>query len=186
MPGPEQQALTFIQWKRDYDCLVDLLNFQHQDILQYLNRWYQDIRLHRIGEENPVETMRQKLGFISYISNYHLRFEEDVLTILVQRYGFPRDEYERHGRIHATFIKSSMVTFSDQVGVFVDSGNLEVLETLVVNGLADVAKWWYQHIRGPERGNPAGPDSFYRRFIANLPMKRQLALLNDLLVNIDL
>lgn len=179
-------SLDFIKWRPEYDCQVRLINCQHQEVLLFLNRWYADLKLARFERDDLMGFLRHRFNFLTHYSNFHLAFEEDMLVLLVRRYGFPEDEFRAHVRDHREFNANLLSNLRSQIEVFARSGSSLLRDTILIDVLKDVAGWWYAHIRAPHEGKPAGPDHVYRAFMSAMPAAALQELFNDLLVAAEL
>ena len=177
----DQDFIKFITWKDDFATMVELINHQHRNVLEFLNQWYNEVR-GGLAVEDPAALMSRKFEYLNHFSLGHLRFESGMLRLLKDRYGFPRQEYQEHLRAHGRFIKELMIPLSQEVKLLGDSDTKTALQNISKDSLRDVGKWWYQHIKAPEPGEEPGPDHRYRLFVESLPEEKKLALLNDLLI----
>jgi len=179
-------SLDFIAWKPEYDCPVRLINCQHQEVLLFLNRWYVDLKLGHFDSKDLLGFLRHRFAFLCHYSEFHLAFEEDMLTLLTRRYGFPEAEYQAHMRAHHEFNANFLSSLRGQIDIFATSGASMLSDSILIDVLKDVASWWYTHIRAPRDGKPGGPDQVYRNFMVSLPPAAIQELLNDLLVAAEL
>jgi hypothetical protein len=181
MPDAPTATQPFIAWKPEYDSLVQLINCQHRGILHFVNSWHADLKFSRIKQADILDYLHHRFGFLDHYTKSHLAFEEDMLLLLNRNYGFPDEEYCRHLAAHRNFTTCFMATLSGQIDLFAHSHVMQVVDTILVDVLRDVAAWWFNHIRTSDKGKPAGPDYTYRMFMQTLPQQRQFQLLNDLL-----
>ncbi len=184
MAGPnngEQDFIELITWKDEFATMVELINHQHRNILDFLNQWYNEVR-GGIQVEDPGGLMSRKFDYLNRFSLGHLRFESGLLRLLRDRYGFPAAEYHRHMQAHGRFVKELMIPLSREVKLLSRSDAETALQNISKDSLGDVGKWWYQHIKSPEPGEEPGPDHRYRLFIEGLSPEQKLALLNDIIV----
>jgi hemerythrin len=186
MPTAPVAALDFITWKPEYDCPVRLINCQHQEVLLFLNRWYIDLKLGRFNPKDLLGFLKHRFEFLVHYSDFHLSFEEDLLILLVRRYGFPQAEYQAHLKAHRDFNASFLSSLRDQIDLFRKSGASMLPDTILLDVLKDVAGWWYGHIRAPRDGKPGGPDHVYRTHMNAMAPAAVQELLNDLLVAAEL
>lgn len=177
--GQESQGL--VEWNDKNCCLVSLVDTQHQGILKFINDWHQQIVSTGDNISHLAELMELKMGFLDRYSQNHLRFEEEMLSLLVKEFGFPQEEYERHLRIHQRFINEFMANVNNQLHTLDQRMDKELIDNLSGDALGDVARWWQRHIAGPTENLPAGPDYVYRLHLQNLPVGDLVALLNRLL-----
>lgn len=105
-----------------------------------------------------------------------------MLELMTRDHGFPAQEFERHQPIHQRFIKEYMGNMTDQVSTTSTGQNLALLESLGSEGLKDVARWWYAHIKTPTAKSPGGPDHIYRLHLAQMPAEVKVDLLNELIL----
>ena len=173
---------VFIGWKDEYDSHVTIIDHQHRGILNFINGWYNEVRSKIIQGVNLVEYMQEKFAYLDYYSKAHLKIEEKMLELLSGNHGFPEKEYRRHTDIHNRFIREFMGSMASQFGMLVRASNQELIENLATDGLRDVARWWYSHIKAPSEKAPAGPDHVYRLYLDLLPAEAKVHLLNDMIL----
>jgi hemerythrin len=177
--GEESQGL--VEWNDKNCCLVSLVDIQHQGILKFINDWRHQIVSAGDSISNLAELMKLKMGFLDRFSKTHLCFEEKMLSLLVQDFEFPREEYERHLRIHQRFINEFTANVNNQLHTLGQRMDKELIDNLSGDALSDVARWWQRHITGPTDNLPAGPDYVYRLHLQNMPGGDLVVLLNRLL-----
>jgi hemerythrin-like metal-binding protein len=176
-----------LKWNDDYSCLVTLVDGQHLGILNFINEWYHQITASRANIPDLTHFMDCKLKYLNHFSQTHLRFEEEMMSVLVQDHGFPKEEYRSHLGIHERFIKEFMGNLTDQLQMLTQNMEKGLVDNLAGDALGDVARWWYGHIKSPSQKVPAGPDHSYRLFLLSLPKGAVIKLLNRLLLrNADL
>jgi hemerythrin len=176
------ELTQFIKWKDAYGTRVELIDKQHLNILEFLNTWYNEVRGGAFTE-NVARQMNEKFQYLDDFTHGHLDFESKLLKVLKERCGFPQGAYREHLEIHYRFVSQLMKPLAEQVNILVESENEDLFRSIAKEGLTDVAKWWYQHIKTPGEGEAPGPDHIYRMFIAELPLEKQLDLLNGVMVN---
>ncbi len=176
-----KEFIEFIKWKDDFNTIVELINQQHLNVLQFLNRWYNEIRDGKLSDD-VAGLMGEKFEYLNEFSLGHLRFESGMLKILTEKYGYPRDEYQEHVEVHRRFVRELMIPLSKEIKLLAGSDEMSVLESISKESLRDVGKWWYQHIKSPKEDEPPGPDHKYRLFIDKLSPDQKIALLNDIIL----
>ncbi|MBI4958269.1 MAG: hypothetical protein HY915_02110 [Desulfovibrio sp.] len=186
MTAATEKTLSFITWKPEYDCVINVINCQHKDTLVYLNTWFSDIKLMRINPKRAAPYLLGRMKYLNHFCKQHMSFEEDVLTILVNDYGFDPEEYQAHIKSHENFAHAFLSSLSEQVGQFIKSGDTVILEGLVADSLKDVARWWFYHITSTGNDGKNGHDQIYMEHIRNLPLEQQIRLLNDIIAKAEL
>lgn len=177
--------IPFITWKPNYDCIVHLINCQHQGILRFINAWYTDISRNKVTNFQSIDYMRKKFKFLELFSDTHFAFEDTMLHILLQKFGFPQNVFDGHLLAHSKFVNNFMRPLEAQVEIFEQSQKSEMVENLVSEALFDVARWWYNHIRDATGANRTSYDHYYRVFIERLPERDKIALFNDLIMFVE-
>ncbi len=177
----DQDFIKFITWKDDFATMVELINHQHRNVLDFLNQWYNEVR-GGLKVEDPAGLMSRKFEYLNRFSLGHLRFESGMLKLLRDHYGFSDQEYQEHMRSHSRFVKELMIPLSREVKLLGQSDTERALQNISKDSLRDVGKWWYQHIKAPEPGEEPGPDHRYRLYIDSLSSEQRLALLNDIIM----
>jgi len=181
MTGETEKSLSFITWKPEYDCIIKVINCQHKDTLVYLNTWFSDIKSMRINPKRAAPYLLSRMKYLNHFCKQHMSFEEDVLTILVNDYGFSPDEFYEHIQSHATFSHSFLSSLSEQIGNFIKSGDTVIIEGLVADSLKDVARWWFYHITNTGKNGKKGHDQIYMEHMRKLSQEQQINLLNDII-----
>lgn len=177
--------VPFITWKPSYDCIVELINCQHQGILRFINAWYTDISSNRITQYQSVDYMRKKFTFLELFCDTHFAFEDTLLQILLHKFKFPQQVFDGHLRAHSKFVNNFMKPLEAQVDIFEQAKKSEMVENLVSETLYDVARWWYNHIRDMADAKRTSYDHYYRLFIERLPEKDKIVLFNDLIMFVE-
>lgn len=177
----ESDVQAFISWKTGYDCNITIINEQHQEILSFINNWYQDIKENRISSDNIVKYLREKFKYLDFYSKYHLAFEESMLEIIVDKHRFPVGDYEKHVMAHKNFMMNFMAVLSDEIDLVGKDSHQFTIDNIATEALKDVARWWFNHIRTPTDNTPASPDHIYRTFLAKMPPEERCHLLNDVI-----
>ncbi len=173
---------TFIGWKREYDSHVSIIDLQHRGILGFINTWFTEVKAKGFEDSNLVEYMQSKFAYLDYYSKAHLKIEEKMLELLSRDHGFPQAEYKRHLDIHNRFIKDFMGSMATQIAMLSKGPDPMLVENLATDGLRDVARWWYSHIKTPSEHAPAGPDHVYRIHLDQLAAESKVRLLNDMIL----
>lgn len=169
---------AFITWQAEYDCRVTVINQQHQDVLSFINHWYNELREIDLNQIDILAYMQGKFRYLDFYSKYHLAFEEMMLRLMVDDHGFPREEYDRHLEIHRAFMKNFMAVLDDQFSIDREIKKNSGMEFIVIDSLRDVAKWWFSHIKTPSSDLVTPPDHVYRIFFQGLSPEAQVSLLN--------
>jgi hypothetical protein len=177
--------VTFITWKSSYDCIVNIINCQHQGILRFINTWYNDVYHKRIPSHDPREYMQKKFSFLELFSETHFGFEDTLLQILTEKFNFPQDVYAAHMDAHSKFISTFMRPLEAQVEMSQQAGALDMVDNIAADALRDVAKWWYTHIRDASDPAQHGHDHLYRIFVERLPEKDKVTLFNELIMYLE-
>ncbi|MBI4798508.1 MAG: hemerythrin family protein [Desulfarculus sp.] len=176
-----KEIKELLKWNDQYRCLVALVDTQHKGILDFINDWCQQLMSTRDNQFDLAQFMELKIGYLDRYSKTHLRFEEEMLSIMVTDFGFPKEEYERHVTIHKRFINEFMVNVNTQMQMLNQRMDKDMIEHLAGDALSDVARWWYGHIKGPTDKLLAGPDHVYRLYLQKMAAEDLVALLNRLL-----
>lgn len=184
MPERDWGGREFIGWLPEFDCHVSLIDHQHRGILGFINAWYVELKERRVAFDNLAYYLLTKFEFLDAYSKAHLGVEEKMLEILARDHGFAAEERRRHLAIHQRFIKEFMGSLADQVSTIGTDPSPALLENLASEGLKDVARWWYTHIKTPSPKLPAGPDHIYRVHLRGLSAEAKVALLDDLILAI--
>jgi hemerythrin-like metal-binding protein len=185
MSDSDKEVQAFIGWLPEFDCHVSLIDHQHRGILAFINAWYREIKQGRVKLDNLSLYLLNKFEYLDDYSRAHLGMEEKLLELLVRDHGFTPAEQQRHLAIHRRFIQEFMGSLADQVSTLSANQNPALLESLASEGLKDVARWWFTHIKTPSPNLPAGPDHVYRVHLAALPAEAKLALLNDFILSLE-
>jgi hemerythrin-like metal-binding protein len=183
MVSKHSQGLQdLLRWNEEYSCLVALVDHQHMGILGFINDWYHQIIATKGNIPHLSQFMADKLAYLEKYSRSHLRFEEEMMELLVQEYGFSQEEHQKHLIVHQRFIKDFMGSVASQLGMLSPSMAKGMVDSLAGDTLSDLARWWFGHIKGPTAKLPAGPDHTYRNFLLGLPTDMSIDLLNNLLL----
>jgi hemerythrin len=180
------EHFKFIVWKDDYSCAIDAINCQHVDTLQYVNKWFLDIKLNKVDSKRPDIYLLEKLKYLKHFCCQHFSFEEDILIILINDFHYDRNAYDLHVNTHHFFEKSLLKDLSNQINSFVSHGNLNILNDLIPVCLGDIARWWYYHVAGSENSDPRGCDQSYRNFVRQMPDTEKIRLLNTIISKAEL
>lgn len=85
--------MAYIEWRKDYNLGIDVIDKQHLRIAEYINRMHESIEN---GDHNSIEELFDEL--IDYTMT-HFTFEEEIL----ERAGY--EFSSAHQRVHKVFIK---------------------------------------------------------------------------------
>lgn len=181
----DSPIVTFITWKPAFDCVVNLMNCQHQGILRFINDWYNDIYYKKKTGSNVFEYMNQKFNFLQEFSDTHFVFEDTLLSILKDKFQFPEKVYSGHLAAHTKFIENFMQPLAAQINVHARSRSFDAVENITTDALRDVAHWWYSHIKEPSDKKACSYDHYYRVFIERLPERNKIELFNDLIMFLE-
>ncbi|MFH1059642.1 MAG: hemerythrin family protein [Pseudomonadota bacterium] len=181
-PRDENGMQDFIGWRPEYDSQVSIIDHQHRGILGFINNWYREIKGRKVEWDNLGYYLLTKFEYLEGYSKAHLTAEEKMLELMARDHGFSARELERHQGIHQRFIEEFMGHLADQVSTISTDQNLALLESLASEGLKDVARWWFSHIKTPTAKLPAGPDHIYREHLGQMAVEAKVALLNEMLL----
>ncbi len=181
---PQSQIVQFISWKSSYDCIVGIINCQHQGILRFINTWHTEIINNATPQVNCAEYMQEKFKFLELFSDSHFAFEEGLLKILVDRFDFPKKVYDGHLATHSKFVHHFMLPLKTQTEMSVKKDTFAV-DHIAADALRDVAKWWYNHIRECDQDSRCSYDHYYRLFIEHLSEKDKITMFNDVIMFLE-
>ena len=140
-----RQQSKIVEWRREWNIGIDVIDSQHQRILDYVNR------LAQMENDQNHERVREVIGDLIDYTVSHFSFEEDLL----EQVGYPF--LKAHKKIHTLFIRKirSIAEQFDQ-GEEVASELRNILQKWLIDHIqqedGDYTNWLTPYLKKKNRG----------------------------------
>ncbi|WP_292460567.1 bacteriohemerythrin [Methanothermococcus sp.] len=122
--------MEIIKWTKDLESTVSAFNGEHKFLVKTINDIYNLLMNNK--REEAKKLLVEKV--VSY-TDKHFKHEEEVM----ERYGYPEEELEKHKKIHRFFVRYVVDTLAPQIEKGGDKEFREALNFII--------GWLIMHIK---------------------------------------
>ncbi|AEH06601.1 bacteriohemerythrin [Methanothermococcus okinawensis] len=98
--------MEIIKWSKDLESDVQAFNGEHKFLVDTINNIY---TLLKEGKKDEAKKLLVEKA-VSY-TDKHFKHEEEVM----ERYGYPKEELEKHKKIHRFFVRYVVETLAPKI-----------------------------------------------------------------------